>query len=139
MQWTRSISARRRLHPLYKRLQRLAGRPEVTGVEAETDAEVSDLRPQPLDHLHLSRHGIAPSRCVLDQQRHHRLAGVQRLAPAGKPGVDLLVFLHVAAMDDHRSRSDLLGGGAGVGQDLAAGYADPVVGRHDVDQVRAYR
>jgi len=107
----------------------------VAGVQAEAEAEVADLLPQPRQRVQPPGHGVVATRGVLQQQRQRRLVLLQRLAPAQEALLGVVVGGDVAAVDDHRHRPEGLGRLAGVRQDLARGNADAVVPRGQVDGV----
>src|SRR5690606_8112888 len=115
--------------------QPLAGGPGVAGVEAEADAGVADVVPEPGDGVEVAGHGVVAAGRVLQVDRDVGLEGVEALAPAGEAGLGLVVGGDVPAVDDDRGRADLGGGVAGLLQHLAGGDPHPVVGRRQVDDV----
>ena len=138
--WTRSI------RPVIARTSSTAvaevpaGRPGVAGVEHEAGAELADRVPQPGDRVEVAGHGVAAAGGVLDEQRQ-REAAVLRLVGEGlAPVVDadggVVLGQHVAAVHDHPEGADRRGRLRVLGEQLAAGDADPVVGRRHVEHVR---
>ena len=63
------------LDPLDGVDQRLARRPGVAGVEAEADALVADVIPQPGDRVEVAGHRVVAARGVLQVHRHVGLRG----------------------------------------------------------------
>ena len=115
--------------------QRLARRPGVAGVEAEADARVADVIPQPTDGVEVAGHRVVAAGGVLQVDRNLGLQLVERLAPALETFVEVGVFGDVAAVHDDRGGADLGRRVAGVLQDLARRDPHPVVRRCDVDQI----
>jgi hypothetical protein len=107
----------------------------VAGVEAEADARVADLVPQPGDGVEVAGHGVVAAGRVLEVDRHLGLDGVDALAPTVEPGAGLVVRGDVAPVDDDGPGPDLGSRVAGLLEDLARRDADLVVGRGQVDQV----
>ena len=128
-----------RLDPLHRGGEVPTCREGVTGVQAETGAELADLVPQPGQHVELPGHGAVAARGVLDQYRHTEpaLGGLafEQLAPVGQPVAGVLLLAHVPAVHDQAARADLARH-TRVGDDLLArGNADAVVQRGDVEHV----
>ena len=116
--------------------ERLARRPGMAGVQAEADALVADVVPQPGDGVEVAGHRVVAAGGVLQVDGDFRLQLVERLAPALETVVEIVVVGDVAAVHDHRRGIDVGRRVAGVLQDLARRDAHAVVGRGDVDQVR---
>ncbi len=75
-------AARDALDALDRVDQGLAGRPGVARVEAEADAGVADVVPQPADRVEVAGHGVVAAGGVLEEDRHLGLDRVDALAPA---------------------------------------------------------
>ena len=111
----------------------------VAGVEAEADGVAAlgpaDRLPEPLDRLEPAGHRVVTAGGVLDEQRHRHLEAVDALAPVVEADVGVLVLAEVAAVHDDALGADLGRRGEVLLEQLAAGDADPVVRRRDVDRV----
>src|ERR1700721_2877223 len=116
--------------------QRLARRPGVAGVEAEADAGVADVIPQPTDDVEVAGNSVVAAGGVLQIDRNIGLQLVERLAPAPETFVEVGVFGDVPTVHDDRGGADLGRRVAGVLQDLARRNPHPVVCRRDVDEIR---
>ena len=75
LQCTRSMRPVMRLDPLDRVDQRLPRRPGVAGVEAEADALVADVVPQPGDGVEVAGHRVVAAGGVLQVDRHRRSRG----------------------------------------------------------------
>jgi hypothetical protein len=111
----------------------------VAGVQAEADevhvAALGQHVPQPADPIQRPGHRVVATGGVLDQDRQRRGHALERLAPVVVADAGVVVLEDVAAVHDQALGPDRRRGRRLVGEDLAAGDADPVVGRGDVDEV----
>ena len=124
-----------RLDPVDDAVQLLAAGMGVAGVEAEAQPGVADQVPQPGQGVEAAGHGVVPAGGVLEQHRHLGLELVERLSPADEALVLVAAVGDVAAVDDHPGRTQRGRALAGLGQQLARGDPDAVVGGGQVDPV----
>ena len=113
----------------------------VTGVEAEPDAELAHRVPQPGQPVEAPGHGVVAAGGVLDEQLDREPVTVlgrpgEGLAPVVDPDGRIVAGVDVSAVHDQGLRPDIGGRRRVLAEQLAAGDADAVVGRRDVEDVR---